>query len=68
MNVPTRNLRLDAADIKVLVGAVGTIIDQHVDDEDVRAFTDRLHEIETQLLELQVSIRNDSNGGKWNER
>ena len=56
MNIPVRHLSVNTADINVLLGALSTVIDQHADDPDVRAFTDRLHELEGKLLDLNVSI------------
>ena len=56
MNIPVRHLPVSTADINVLLGALSTVIDQHADDPDVRAFTDRLHELEGKLLDLNVSI------------
>lgn len=61
MNIPIRHLPVSGADINVLLGALSTVIDQHADDPDVRAFTDRLHEIEGQLLDLRVSIFKEVN-------
>lgn len=61
MNVPIRHLPVSNADISVLVGALSTVIDQHADDPDVRAFTDRLHELEGKLLDLKVSINKEIN-------
>lgn len=56
IHIPVRHLPVDTADINVLLGALSTVIDQHADDPDVRAFTDRLHELEGKLLDLNVSI------------
>lgn len=61
MNVPIRHLPVSGADISVLVGALSTVIDKHADDPDVRAFTDRLHELEGMLLDLKVSINKEMN-------
>jgi hypothetical protein len=61
MSIPIRHLPVSGADINVLLGALSTVIDQHADDPDVRAFTDRLHEIEGQLLDLRVSIFKEVN-------
>ena len=61
MSIPIRHLPVSGADISVLVGALSTVIDSHADDPDVRAFTDRLHEIEGQLLDLRVSIFKEVN-------
>lgn len=61
MSIPIRHLPVSGADINVLLGALSTVIDQHADDPDVRAFTDRLHEIEGQLLDLRVSIYKEVN-------
>lgn len=61
MSIPIRHLPVSGADINVLLGALSTVIEQHADDPDVRAFTDRLHEIEGQLLDLRVSIFKEVN-------
>lgn len=61
MSIPIRHLPVSGADINVLLGALSTVIHQHADDPDVRAFTDRLHEIEGQLLDLRVSIFKEVN-------
>lgn len=62
MSIPIRHLPVSGADINVLLGALSTVIDQHADDPDVRAFTDRLHELEGQLLDLRVSIFKEVKG------
>lgn len=60
MNI-IRHLSVDEADTALLIGAIATIIEQHIDDEDARPFTDRLHEMETRLYDLRVSIRKEAN-------
>ena len=57
-----RHLVVDREDVEVLLGAVGSVIDSRADDPDALAFTDRLHNLETNLIRLRVSIRNEMEG------
>lgn len=49
------NISIDQQMLDVLIGAVDVIIEQHIDDEDARAFTDQLHELDTMLRRVRAT-------------
>lgn len=50
-------VELDATMLNVIIGAVGTVIDQCSDDPDARAYTDALHDVEHMLVKVRARLR-----------
>lgn len=49
---------LRASDLSLIIGAIDTVIENHIDDEDARAFTDQLHELDTLLRNIRATVIN----------
>lgn len=49
---------LRASDLGLIIGAIDTVIEEHIDDEDARAFTDQLHELDTLLRNIRATVIN----------
>lgn len=49
-------VEFDSAMLNVIIGAVGTVIDQHCDDPDAVAYTDTLHQVETLLVNVRARL------------
>ena len=49
---------LRASDLSFIIGAIDTVIEEHIDDEDARAFTDQLHELDTLLRNIRATVIN----------
>jgi hypothetical protein len=49
---------LRASDLSLIIGAIDTVIEEHIDDEDARAFTDQLHELDTLLRNIRATVIN----------
>jgi len=47
-------VELDSSMLNVIIGAIGTVIDDHCDDPDAVAYTDVLHEVETMLVNVRA--------------
>jgi hypothetical protein len=49
---------LRTSDLSLIIGAIDTVIENHIDDEDARAFTDQLHELDTLLRNIRATVIN----------
>ena len=54
----TLTLTLSVSDLSLIIGAIDTVIEEHIDDEDARAFTDQLHELDTLLRNIRATVIN----------